>query len=170
MKTCLALLLVLLPVAAGYAADNVPSPADHAAASAGKPFSARELRAKVSDIARSPALTPAEKKERIAATVRNAVARDVAILKTPREMLRSALRFATIAAEAAPQFADEITHAVLSIPAIAAIDGAAAKIETAVVDAATRAAGAEFSSNRPKGPRDPEFGGRNGDTVVSRYR
>jgi hypothetical protein len=173
MKACLALLFLLLPVAASHATENAASsedqtaPADHQPS---QPISAAALAAQVGDIASSPTLSFKEKAEQISTAVRNAVSGATAQLKDPAEVLKIALKFATIAAQAAPQFTDAITNAVLTIPAIATIDGAAAQIQAAVVDAATKAAEAEFASNKPKAPKDPEFGGHTDDTVVSRYR
>lgn len=159
MKARLTLILVLLPVAAAYAAGQT-----------GQPAPAVTFPAEVGEIANSPAMPFKEKEERISNAVQAAVTSAIAELKDPEEILPVALKLARVAATAAPQFTDAITRAFSAIPSITAIDGAANQIQAAVVDAATKAAATAFLSHRPEAPKNPEFGGNTADTVVSRYR
>ena len=151
MKTCLALLLVLLPVAAIHAAENDIPFENHDKAA---PTPAMTLAAQVGDLARSPTLTLKEKNDQILAAVQNAVLAATAHLTDPAEILNVTLDLTTAAAKSAPQFTHAIIDAVSAISAIAAIDGAINQIQAAVVDAATKAAAAAFDSDRSKHDKD----------------
>ncbi|HZP60498.1 MAG TPA: hypothetical protein VFB27_09265 [Opitutaceae bacterium] len=170
MKTHLALLLFVF-LAANLQAAEDPSPNDQRpAAGAHKTLSAPALAAEVREIAGSATLSPKEKADQIAATVHDAITTAVGQLKNPEEILKTTLRFARLAAAAAPQFTAAIINGVSGIPAIAGMDGALAEIQTAVVDAATKATEADFSSDddRRKGRhRDREPDGDKDDVVVS---
>jgi hypothetical protein len=163
MKTCLALLLVLLPVAATYAAGNDTPAESHDKVA---PTPAKILAGQVGEIADSPTLTPTEKDDQILAAVRNAVIAATAHLTDPVEILKVTLELTTAAARSAPQFTHAIIDAVSTISAITAIDGAVSQLQAAVIDAATKAAAAAFESTTPK-PPGQKFGGQYTDVIVS---
>jgi len=146
MKTCLAL-LVLLPIATSHAADNDPSSEHHGKAASSK--SAKALADKISDITHSP-LTLEEQDARVSAAVRAAVIEAIANLTDPKEILEATEALTTAAAHAAPQFTGAILKGVSGIQAVIAISGAMDQIQTADVDAATKAATAAFESNKEK--------------------
>ena len=148
MKTCLALLLILLPIATSHAADNDPPSEHHDKAAASK--SAKALAAQISDITHSPNLTLKEKDDRVSAAVRDAVSEAIANLTDPSEILQATEALTTAAAEAAPQFTHAILVGVSTIPAVTAISGAIGQIQTADVDAATKSAAAAFESDKVK--------------------
>jgi len=171
MKARLAFCLILLPIAAFSAAENTPPGNQGAAAGESpRPVSLREFALEIRAIAGSRETTLKDKQDRISAALQSAVLGAISSLKDPVAILKTALQFGRIAAQAAPQFAEIITQTLSGIPAIAAIEGAPAQIQAAVLEAATRAAEVEFSSDRSRFTHDPEFGGHTGDTVVSRYR
>jgi hypothetical protein len=138
MKTCLSLLLILLPIATSHAADNGPSSGHHDQAAASK--SAKALAGQISHITHSPTLTLKEKDDQISAAVRDAVSAAIAILTDQADILKAAEELTTAAAQAAPDFTHAILAGVSTIPAIAAISGASGQMQTAVVGAATKSA------------------------------
>jgi len=170
MKTRLALLFFVFLTANIQAAEDPSSNDQRSAVGANKTISARALAAEVGEIARSTKLSPREKADQIAAAVHDAITNAVGQLKNSEEILKTTLRFARLAAAAAPQFTAAIINGVSGIPAIAGMDGALAEIQTAVVDAATKATEADFSSDddRRRGRhRDREPDGDKDDVVVS---
>ncbi|MGA3008453.1 MAG: hypothetical protein ABSE59_11250, partial [Opitutaceae bacterium] len=93
MRTCLALLLVLLPCAISHAAENA-SPADHHDQPA--PSSpAKILADQVAGIAHSPTLTLKEKDADILTDVHNAVVAATAHLTDPVDILKVTLELTT---------------------------------------------------------------------------
>jgi hypothetical protein len=154
MKTCLALLLILLPIATSHAADNDPPSEHHDKAAASK--AAKALADQISDITHSPTLTLKEKDDRISAAVRDAVNEAIANLTDPAEILKATEELTTAAAQAAPQFTHAILGGVSTIPAVTAISGAIDQIQTADVDAATKAAAAAFDSDSSDKKKDDD--------------
>jgi hypothetical protein len=161
MKTCLALLLILLPIATSYGADNDTPPGNHDKAAASK--SAKALADQISDITHSPTLTLKEKDDQISAAVQSAVSEAIANLTDPSEILAATEELTTAAAQAAPQFTHAIIEGISNIPAITAIDGALGEIKTAVVDTATKAAAAAFDSDNSKHDDDKDKGDEDND-------
>ena len=172
MKTHLALALLLVSGTNGLQAkeahrgNNPPAAEDQAE----KPTPASILSAQVSEIASTTNISRKSQSKLIANAVRLAVITATEGTKDPEEKLQLALELASAAAQAAPHFAETITQAVESIPAIARIEGAVAQVNAAVkagVQAADEpeTALADHKSGRP--PEKPEFGGNNGDAVVS---
>ena len=151
MKTCLALLLILLPIATSQAADNDRPAENHDQAA---PNSAKLLADQVGDITHSTTLTLKEKDDQVSAAVRNAINDAIAQLTDPADILKATLELTTAAAKAAPQFTHAILEGISTIPAITALGGAIDQIKAAVVDAATKAAAAAFDSDRSKHDRD----------------
>jgi hypothetical protein len=148
MKTCLALLLILLPIATSHAADNDTPSEHHDQASATK--SAKALADQVSDIVHSPTLTLKEKDDQVSAAVKNAISEAIANLTDPADILKVTEELSTAAAQAAPQFTHAILEGISTIPAVTAINGAISQIQTAVVDAATKAAETAFDSDHDR--------------------
>jgi hypothetical protein len=131
------------------------------------------LAARVKEIAATPGLSRKEKSRRIAAAVREAVIDATKNLTNPDEVLSVATDLATAAAQAVPNFAGAIRDAVVNIPAIANINGAVAKLQTAITTAAAAATADNRTggtSNGQKPGQNSEFGGNSGDVVVSPSR
>ncbi len=176
MKTRLASCLVFLLVTIGLRAGDVSSDQSPGSApdQAEQPTPATILASQVGEIASSSSLSRKTKEERITSAVRLAVIAATADVKDPEQALTIALGLATAAAKAAPDFATVIRDAILSIPSIAAIDGALAQLQKAVLDGVTAAANerheANAASSPPRPPPNPEFGGSTGQVVVSPYR
>jgi hypothetical protein len=147
MKTCLAMLLIFLPIATSHAADNDPSSGHH---DQGASKSAKALAGQISDITHSPTLTLKEKDDRVSAAVRDAVSEAIANLTDPADILKATEELTTAAAQAAPNFTHAILAGVSTIPAVTAISGAIGQIQAADVDAATKAAAAAFDSDHSK--------------------
>jgi hypothetical protein len=154
MKKCLALLLILLPIANSHAADNDPSSEHHDQAAAWK--SAKALAEQISHITHSPTLTLKEKDDRVSAAVRAAVSEAIANLTDPADILKATEELTAAAAQAAPQFTHAILAGISTIPAITAIGGAMGQIQTAVVDAATKSAEAAFESDKSENKKDDD--------------
>jgi hypothetical protein len=154
MKTCLALLLILLPIATGYAADNHASSENHDKTADAK--SAKALAEQVNDIVHSSTLTLKEKDDQISAAVRDAVSEAVANLTDPADILNATEALTTAAAKSAPQFTHAILEGISTIPAVTAISGAMDQVKTAVVDTATKAAAAAFDSDSSKHDEDKD--------------
>jgi hypothetical protein len=154
MKTCLALLLILLPIATGYAADNDTRPENHDKTTVAK--SAKTLAEQVSDIVHSPTLTLKEKDDQVSAAVRDAVSEAVSTLTDPADILKATEELTTAAAESAPQFTHAILEGVSSIPAVTAISGALDQVKAAVVETATKATAAAFDSDSSKHDDDKD--------------
>jgi hypothetical protein len=148
MKTCLALLLILLPIATSFAAGNDSRSENHAKTTAAK--SAKALADQVSDIVHSPTLTLKEKDDRVSAAVRDAVSEAITHLTDPADILKATEELTTAAADSAPQFTHAILEGISTIPAVTAISGAIDQIKTAVVDTATKAAAAAFDSEHDR--------------------
>jgi DNA-binding NarL/FixJ family response regulator len=129
MKTCLALLLILLPIATSHAADNDPSSK-----------CAKALAEQISHITNSPTLTLEEKDARVSTAVRTAVSGAIAKLTDPAEILKATEAQTTAAAQAAPDYTHAILAGVSTIPAITAISGATDQVQTANVAAAATSA------------------------------
>jgi hypothetical protein len=130
------------------------------------PTPASLLAAQVKQIAATPDMADKTKAKLIARAVELAVANALAGVTDPAEALRLAAELARAAAKAAPRFSEAITRAVMSNPAIASEDGALARVEAAVQ------AGVKAANFAAKPPSDRErahsdFGGSNGDIVVS---
>jgi hypothetical protein len=145
MKTCLALLLILLPIATSYGADNDTPPGNHDKTVESK--AAKALADQISDITHSSTLTLKEKDDQISAAVQSAVSDAIANLTDPAAILKATEELTTAAAQAAPQFTHAIIEGISTIPALTAINGAVGEIKDAVVDAATKAAAAAFDSD-----------------------
>ena len=145
MKTCLALLLILLPIATSHAADNDTRSDHHDQSATSK--SARALADQISDIVHSSTLTLKEKDDQVSAAVRNAVSEAIASLTDPADIIKATEALTTVAAQAAPQFTKAILAGISTIPAVTAISGAMAQIKTADVDAAAKAAAAAFDDS-----------------------
>jgi hypothetical protein len=154
MKTCLALLLILLPIATSYAAENNPRSENHDKNTETK--SAKALADQISDIVHSPTLTLKEKDDQVAAAVRDAVSNAIANLTDPADILQATKELTTAAAQSAPQFTHAILEGISTIPAVTAISGAIDQIKTAVVDTATKAAAAAFDSDNSKHDGDKD--------------
>jgi hypothetical protein len=154
MKTCLALLLILLPIATSYAADNDSRSENHDHTTAAK--SAKALADQVSDIVHSPTLTLKEKDDQVSAAVRDAVSEAVANLTDPADILKATEELTTAAAQSAPQFTHAILEGISTIPAVTAISGAMDEVKAAVVDTATKAAAAAFDSDSSKHDGDKD--------------
>jgi hypothetical protein len=143
MKTCLALLLILLPFATSQAADNDTRFGNHNKA-------AKILAEQISDIIHSSTLTLKEKDDQVSAAVRDAISEAIANLTDSADILKLTEELTTAAAAAAPQFTHAIIEGASAIPAIASIDGAIDQIKAAVVDAAAKAAAAAFDSDHDR--------------------
>ncbi|HTQ31677.1 MAG TPA: hypothetical protein VMI53_10760 [Opitutaceae bacterium] len=172
MKTSLALFAFLLSFSLLPAAEPAPA-SDQTAPPAKTAVSARAFVAQIRAIEDSPKLTPKEKADQITAAVRDTIANAIGELKDAPAILKTTLRFARLAAAAAPQFTDAIISGIAAIPSISAINGALAQIQAVVVDTATRAAEANFSSDddrRRNRHRDREPDGDDDDVVVSPSR
>jgi hypothetical protein len=94
----------------------------------------------------------------------------IADAKDQANTLKIALRYAATAAQAVPDFADTIIEAVISIPAIAAIDGAAEQIQSTVTLVAKQATVPGTPPGSPANAKPPptaEYGGNIGDVIVS---
>jgi hypothetical protein len=173
MKTRLALCLIFLPFTAGLLnAEGVAPHRDQAAAEqAEHPTPESILAAQVSEIATSTEMPRKAKEKRIASAVRLAVIAATTDVRDPGRALEIALGLATVAAQAAPRFAEAIRDAIISIPSIASIEGALPQLQTAVKEGARAASGesaiVEFASPSPRPPQNPEFVGSSGDVVVS---
>jgi hypothetical protein len=154
MKTCLALLLILLPIATSYAVDNPPSSENHGKTPAAK--SAKALADQVSAIVNSSTLTLKEKDDQVSAAVQDAVSDAIANLTDPAEILKATEELTTAAAESAPQFTHAILAGIATIPAVTAISGAIDQVKAAVVDTATKAAAAAFDSDSSKHDGDKD--------------
>jgi hypothetical protein len=154
MKTCLALLLLLLPIATSYAADNDNRFGNHDKPTTAK--SAKALAEQVSNIVHSSTLTLKEKDDQVSAAVRDAVSEAVANLTDPADILKATKELTTAAAESAPQFTHAIIAGISSIPAVTAISGAIDQVKTAVVDTAIKAAAAAFDSDSSKHDEDKD--------------
>ena len=165
MKTYLALLLILLPIAAGHAADNDTPFENHGKAAESK--SAKALAEQISDITHSRTLTLKEKDEQVSAAVKNAIIEAIANLTDPAEILRATEELATVAAEAAPQFTHAILQGISNIPAVTAIDGAMGQIQMAVVNAASKAAEAAFDSDHDRDHDHDDHDHDGDDHIVS---
>jgi hypothetical protein len=135
---------MIAPVAATYAADH-DTPSGHHDNNPGK-----TLADQVGDIAHSGSLTLKEKDDQIATLVHNAVLAATAPLSSPSDILKITEELAAAAAGSAPQFTHAIVDAISNIPAVTAINGALNEIKDAVVDAATKAAQAEFDSDKDR--------------------
>ncbi len=167
MKTCLALLLILLPIATSYGADNDTPHGNHDKAAESK--SAKALADQISDITHSPTLTLKEKDAAISAAVQSAVSEAIANLTDPSEIIKATEELTTAAAQVAPQFTHAIIEGISTIPAITAINGAMGAIKDAVVDTATKAAAAAFDSDSSKhddDDKDKGDGDNDGDDHV----
>jgi hypothetical protein len=156
MKTCLALLLILLPIAASHAADNDPSSEHHDQAAGSK--SAKALAEQISHITHSPNLTLKEKDDRVSAAVRAAVSEAIANLTDPAEILKATEELTTAAAQAAPKFTHAIFVGISTIPAVTAISGALGQIQTANVGAAASAATALLDPGSAEKKKDDDDG------------
>jgi hypothetical protein len=110
------------------------------------------------------------KEKAIASAVKFAVLAAIADAKDQANTLKIALRYAATAAQAVPDFADTIIEAVISIPAIAAIDGAAEQIQSTVTLVAKQATVPGTPPGSPANAKPPptaEYGGNIGDVIVS---
>jgi hypothetical protein len=155
MKTCLAaLLLILLPVATSYAADNDNRSENREKTATAK--SAKALADQVGDIVHSSTLTLKEKDDQVSAAVRDAVSEAVANLTDPADILKATEALTTAAAKSAPQFTHAILAGISTIPAVTAISGALDQVKTAVVETATKAASAAFDSDSSKHDNDKD--------------
>jgi len=143
MKTSLALLLVLLPVATSHAAEST---------------SAKALAEQIGHIVHSHTLTLKEKDDQISAAVRDAVRAAIANLTDPAEILQATEALTTVAAQAAPKFTHAILVGVDTIPTITSISGALGQIQTANVSAAASAATALIDPGSAKEKKDDDDG------------
>jgi hypothetical protein len=162
MKTRLALLLILLPIATSHAADNDTSSEHHDQAAASK--AARALAEQISHITHSHTLTLRQKDEQVSAAVRAAVDKAIANLTDPAEILKATEELTTAAAQAAPKCTHAILVGVSTIPAVTAISGALGQIQTANVGAAASAsvvAAPDPGSNKEKKDDDDGDGDDN---------
>lgn len=171
MKTSVLLPLSFALVVSGAQAQSTGTPAPASTQEQTKPATPEQLlAAQVAAIVASEA-TDAEKQKNIGLIVRTAVTTATVGLKDTRQSLTVALSLAEAAAKAAPVFATTISTAVLSIPAIAALENAATQINAAV--AAGVKAGTvpvvnfDALTETPAAPQ-PEFRGYTSDAVVSR--
>jgi hypothetical protein len=164
MKTRLIFCLVLLAATLGLRAEDQSAPPTPAAA----------LATQLSEIASSSAISHKTKARRIASAVRLAVMAATADVKDPGQALTIALGLATVAAKAAPDFAEAIRDAIDSIPSIASITGAWAQLQRAVIEGANEAGNdrqdVNFASNPPRPPPNLDLGGSSGSVVVSPSR
>jgi hypothetical protein len=171
MKTRLTLCLILLSATVGlHAEDAAPRGQTPAGEQSEHPTPESILARQVSEIATSSSASRKTKAKRIASAVHLAVISATTDVKDPDQVLKIALDLATAAAEAAPNFAEAIRDAIISIPSIASIAGAAAELQTAIKAAAAsnERTVVEFSSTPPRPPQNPDFGaGSGGVSVVS---
>jgi hypothetical protein len=157
MKKCLALLLILLPIATSHATDNGPPSEHHDQAAASK--SAKALAEQISHITHSPTLTLEEKDDRVSAAVRAAVSAAIASRTDPAEILKATEALTTAAAHAAPHFTRAILAGISTIPAVTAISGAIGQMQTAAVDTATKAAAVASDPDKSKKKDDDDGDG-----------
>jgi len=156
MRLRKALLILLIPFSTALRAASDPTP---------EAVLSDQVKAIVDS--RSPYKA---KEKAIASAVRFAVLAAIADAKDQANMLKIALRYVATAAQAVPGFADTIIEAVTSIPAIAAIDGAAEQIQSTVTVIAKEAmvpGTAPGSPANSKPPPSAEYGGNIGDVIVS---
>ena len=123
MKTRLTLCLILLSTTVGLRVEAAPQDLPPGGEQAEHPTPENILVRQVSEIATSSTGSHKDKAKRIANAIRLAVISATADVKDPDQALKIALDLATAAAEAAPNFAEAIRDAVLSIPSIASIAG-----------------------------------------------
>lgn len=155
MKTLLAFLLIILPVAGSYAADN-----DHHDQDSGSNPTTKALADQIGNIAHSSTLTLKEKDADILTVVHNAVLAATDHITNPADILKITEELTTAAAGSAPQFANAIIDAISNISSITSIHGALNEIKDSVVDAAAKAAEAEFDSDHD---RDRDHDHHHGD-------
>lgn len=131
------------------AAEPSSTPAPEPAANEQAVSPEEALAKKVAEIASSEGLTPQERKQAIGEAVKAAISDAIKDVQDPVRIMEIATRFVTRAAQAAPRFAPAIVATVVEIPAIARIEGAGARIQTAVDTAvATVPAAAEFTGGK----------------------
>lgn len=163
--------LTLSPVAATAASTAMPRAATSETADELTP--AALLSAQVSEIAFSNSLSKEAKQKKISTALKVAVGSAVSGLTDPDEIVKVATDLAVACVKAVPAFAGTIEHAVVSLPALAKISGAAAAIQASVTQALQELNQVEAAQPAPslsKAPTIPEFGGQTSDTVVSRFR
>lgn len=167
------LIVPLMARAEDRAADSANREAESGVSQEKKADPRAILSAQLKTIVNASGLSPEEKEKQIAAAVQAAIVNATAQIKDPDQILKVTVDFAAVAAQAAPQFSTTIIDTISAIPSISSIEGGSAKIQSVVVDVATKAASVSFAPNPPKESKEPknsEFGGDSGETVVSRYR
>jgi hypothetical protein len=163
MKSIFVCLIISAACSAGLRAADAPTP-DPTRNEAATPAS--QLAAQVKEIAATPDMSDKTKAKLIASAVQVAINNAVAGITEPAEALQLATELAGAAAKAAPHFAESITHAVMSNPSIAGIDGALAAVQAAV-HAAVQEANLAGRPGLGRVPAHSDFGGNNGDIIVS---
>lgn len=170
MKTRLTLCFILLVAMIGLRAEDAAPRGQTPAAEQTDQLTPESILARqVSEIAASSSASRKTKAKRIANAVHLAVISATADVKDPDQALKIALDLGTAAAQAAPSFAEAIRDAIISIPSIASIPGAAAQVQAAITAAAAasdHSTGAP-TTTPPRPPQNPEIGGGSGDVVVS---
>ena len=172
MKPNLAILLLLLPLSAALTAKEATSSPDrhNAGEQSDSETPASILAAQVKDIAASPTMSLKTQAKLITNAVQTVISAAIEGIKEPAERLTIATGLATVAAQAAPQFAATITSAVSTIPSIAKIDGARDQIQSAI-NAGLEAREEPDLANPAVNPAHAgqhEFGGPNrGEHIVS---
>jgi len=170
MKTRLTLCFILLSAMIGLRAEDATPRGQTPAGEQAEQLTPDSILARqVSEIAASSSASRKIKAKRIANAVRLAVLSATADVKDPDQALKIALDLGTAAAQAAPSFAEAIRDAIISIPSIASIPGAAAQVQAAITAAAAasdHSTGAP-TTTPPRPPQNPEIGGGSGDVVVS---
>ena len=171
MKTKTALLLMLLPMTSGIAANKSAPTQTEVSASTEELSPAAILASQVGEIATTTSLSHKEQAKLIAKAVRVAVAAAIEGVKDPAERLNRAQDMAVAAAKAAPDFITTIKIAITSLPAFSKVDGVAEQIDAAVaasIQTSDDTAIANPAVNPPRPTANPEFGGPNrGEVVVS---
>ncbi len=171
MKTKTALLLMLLPMTAGIAANKATPASTEVSASTEELSPAAVLASQVGEIASTTSLSHKEQAKLIGKAVRVAVGAVIEGVKDPAERLNRAQDLAVAAAKAAPDFIAIIKNAITTLPAFSKVDGIGEQIDAAVaasVQTGDDTAIANPAVNPPRPPANPEFGGPNrGEVVVS---
>jgi hypothetical protein len=168
MKALFTCLILLAAPAAGLrAADAAPSgPHSTDSVKADAPSPAALLAEQVKQIAATPDMSEKTKAKLISSAVQAVIAKAIAGIQDPAEILNVAAELAGAAAKAAPHFATAITQAVMANPAVAGIDGALAQVQSSV-QAAVQSSAFAARPNAGRTNARADFGGNSGDIIVS---
>ena len=143
--------------ALGVAQPDVSSSADRQVQveDNGSSAAAAKLAGEVGGVAHSGTIARAKKEKLISAAMREAVLSVARYVKDPDDMLKIAVDLTTVAAQAAPQFADTIARATSFAGPVANLDGAGARIRAAAYAGAKNPRTARTPESSRKYASDP---------------